>query len=231
MTSFLPVLIRRAACWLCLVAPCVAMGQSTFTNAVFDNLDLSIPDGNLGGVANTQTISGLSGNITGIQVSLDIVGTGDGAFNGDYYVLLVNSSDTYAVLLNRVGRTAGNPFGYADNGLDVTFDDSGSDIHLYQNGAYATNGLGQVTGTWAPDGRYVPPNSSLDTTPRTALLSNFLGTSPNGMWTLLLVDASNGGTGELAGWSLDISTAVPEPGVAGLLSLGLILVAGISRRR
>jgi len=47
---------------------------------------------------------------------------------------------------------------------------------------------------------------------------------------LFLVDASNGGTADLAGWSLDISTAVPEPGTMGLVLLGAGLVAGLRRR-
>jgi hypothetical protein len=230
MIALLPILFRRLACWLCLAIPGAALGQSTVTNAVFNNLNLAIPDGNLGGIANTQTIAGLTGDITSIQVGLNIVGTGDGAFNGDYYALLVNGSGAFAVLLNRSGVTAGNPFGYADNGFNVTFDDTGADIHLYQNDAYTTNGIGQLTGTWAPDGRDTSPLTVLDTTARTAPLSNFIGTSPNGMWTLFLVDASNGGTGELAGWSLDIQT-VPEPGMTKLLLLGLLLAAGLSKRR
>ena len=229
MTTFIPVTLRLC-CWLCLAVPCLALGQSTFTNAFFNNLNLAIPDGNLGGIANTQTITGLTGNITSIQVGLNLVGTGDGAFNGDFYALLVNNSGAYSVLLNRVGVTSANPFGYADNGMNVTFADTGSDIHLYQNGAYATNGAGQVTGTWSPDGRNVNPLAVLDTTPRTAPLSDFIGTSPDGMWTLFLVDASNGGTADLAGWSLDISTAVPEPGTMGLVLLGAGLAAGLRRR-
>jgi hypothetical protein len=231
MTALIPVIIRRCACWLCLAVPCLAAGQSTFTNAVFNNLNLAIPDGNLSGMANTQTISGLSGTITSIQVGLNLVGTGDGAFNGDYYALLVNSSGAFSILLNRVGVTAGNPFGSADNGMDVMFADTGSDIHLYQNGAYTMNGNGQLTGTWAPDGRDISPLSVLDTTPRTALLSNFIGTDPNGMWTLFLVDASNGGTAELSDWSLEISTAVPEPGMMGLVLVGVGLLAGLRKRK
>jgi hypothetical protein len=207
------------------------LGQSTVTNVSFDNLNLPIPDGNLSGIANTQTITGLSGTISSIQVGLNITGTGDGAFNGDFYALLVNSSDAFAVLLNRSGVTASNPWGYSDNGLNVIFSDAAPDIHLYQNGAFATNGLGQLTGTWAPDGRDASPLTVLDTTARTAMLSNFIGSSPNGTWTLFLVDASNGGTGELSSWSLDIQTVVPEPGVTRLLLLGLVLAAAMCKRR
>ena len=55
-----------------------------------------------------------------------------GTFNGDLFCYVTHSSG-YSVLLNRVGRTAGNAFGYDDPGLDVLFDDDAvNDVHGYR---------------------------------------------------------------------------------------------------
>lgn len=232
MTRSLSIFLLCCAAWLCLALPFAGLAQDS-ADLSFQNLDLAIPDGNLSGMANSQTISGLSGDIVSLTVSLDIVGTGDGAFNGDYYATLVNSDGGFAVLLNRPGVTAENPFGYADDGMDVTFDDSGDDIHLYQDDAYTLNPDGQLVGAWAPDGRDVSPLDVLDTDPQTAMLSDFNGTSADGAWTLFIADCSSGATGELAGWSLDIQTEpVPEPAASQLVLLGaaLAIVARLRRR-
>jgi hypothetical protein len=144
--------------------------------------------------------------------------------------MLENSSGAFSILLNRAGVTADNPWGYADNGMNVIFSDGSPDFHLYQTAGYATNGAGQVTGTWGPDGRNVLPLAALDTSPRTAPLADFLGTPADGTWTLFLVDASSGGTGELAGWSLTIAT-VPEPTSAELGLVAVIFAAAWKLRR
>ena len=66
-------------------------------------------------------------------MSLDIAGTGDGAFNGDYYAELVNGAGGFAVLLNRAGVSSANSFGYGDNGFNVTLNDTAAqDIHFCQ---------------------------------------------------------------------------------------------------
>ncbi len=223
MSRSLSIYLLRCAAWLCLALPFAGLAQYSGSFS-YQNLNLAIPDGNLSGLANSQTVSGLSGEIVSITVGLDIVGTGDGAFNGDYYATLVNSDGGFAVLLNRPGVTAENPFGYADNGMDITFDDSGDDVHDYQDFTYTLDSAGQLLGTWAPDGRNVSPLDVLDTTPQTAMLSDFYGTSADGTWTLFVADCSNGATGELAGWSLDIQTiAVPEPTAIPLALIGGVL--------
>jgi len=130
-----------------------------------------------------------------------------------------------AVLLNRVGRTQGNGFGYAGGGVDVTLADSAAngDIHSYR---LVANPAGSVlTGAWAPDARNIDPAFSLDTSSRSAFLSLFYGLDPNGSWTLFVADASAGGASTLNSWGLQV-VGVPEPRTIAfaIMSLGVVWV-------
>ena len=110
-----------------------------------------IPDNNLNGIAETISLGSSIQSITDVQLTLNVGETanGDQPFNGDYYAYLTHGS-SLVVLLNRVGVTLANPYGYSDTGLAVTFDDSGADIHNYQSGSYTLNSSGQLTGIGRP---------------------------------------------------------------------------------
>jgi subtilisin-like proprotein convertase family protein len=214
-----------------------ASARADFFSATnsWSGADLVIPDGQPEGVSDTIEITLPEGHwIEQFSVTLDLVGTGAGGFNGDLYVTLVHGTG-YSVLLNRVGRTDDAPFGYADSGFSsVTFSsDAPGDIHLYREFLFsnpATPLGGPLTGTWQPDGRATDPALVLDTDPRTATFDSFLGNSPNGEWTLFLADLSPGGETKLQSWSIAITTAVPEPSSAVLTVLGAAAV-WLRRRR
>jgi hypothetical protein len=148
-----------------------------------------------------------------------------GGFNGDLFGYLTHDSG-FAVLLNRVGRTSGNTFGYTNSGLTLTLDDSAAtDVHV--------NG-GATTGTFQPDGRDNNPATTLDTTPRTALLSSFNGLDANGSWTLFLADVSPAGGSQfstLNDWTLVMVGTVPEPAVWALMSAGAAGMLLLLRRQ
>lgn len=199
---------------------------ATFTYSV----GATIPDGNLNGFQNSQSVSGLSGPITDLNVTLEI----SGGFNGDFYAFLTHGNAT-AILLNRVGRNSTHQVGYPDAGFgpDIsanafTFDDqAGTDVHFYRNAAYSLNGSGQLTGLWQPDGRALDPlspASAFDSAARSAMLNVFNGMDPNGLWTLYVADVSSGGEGTLASWGLQI-TLVPEPTCTALLGFGVVIFA------
>lgn len=203
----------------------LAAGFGTLTHGQifsFNGINTDIPDGNLSGLANSQTISGLAAHIEKVTVTLNITGTGVGAVNGDYYVTLEHNGSS-AVLLNRVGIRAGSLMGYDDNGFNnVTFDDTAAngDVHSYRltlsgDHTVAINPApSPLTGTWAPDGRNISPLTVQNTDPRTQPLSVFNGMDGNGSWNLYLVDAQSGGTAKLNSWSMQV--AVPEPATIGL---------------
>ncbi len=208
--------------------PMVVSAQTTIYNFSFP-ANVTVPDGNLNGLALATNLTGLNGIITNLTLSLDV----SGGYNGDLYAYLRGPNGGFSVLLNRTGVTAGNAFGYSDTGFNVTFDDSANNdnVHFYQSFTYNLNGGGQLTGNWSSDGRTIDPLSSpslYDTTPPTALLNSFDGTDPNGIWTFYLADLSNGGQSAIVNWGLNITT-VPEPAAYALFGIGLALFR--ARRR
>lgn len=198
--------------WLCAADPVVY--TFNFTNA-FPNGGV-IPDGPVTGWSDTRNISAVAGPIVDVNVWLEL----SGGYNGDLYGYLAHDSG-FAVLLNRAGKDATHPFGYADAGMNIKFDDSAAngDIHFYQSvGGY---GVSLFNGSsWSPDGRNVDPATVSGTELRTSLLDEFVGLSGNGEWSLFLADVSVGEQSSVISWGVEI-TAVPEPSTWALLVLGL----------
>ncbi|MBS0656955.1 MAG: PEP-CTERM sorting domain-containing protein [Verrucomicrobia bacterium] len=201
-----------------------ATAEAQFLEVYNATPNVTIPDNDLTGVASTITVPGSSIlDITSLTVTLTVTG----GFNGDFFAYLVHtaingSSAGFVTLLNRVGTTSGNPDGYADSGFDVTFTNSGSDIHLYQ--LVSNPAGGQLFGTWSPDGRAVSPFAVTDATPRTDSLLSFNGFGAAGTWTLYIADVAGGDQGQFVSWGLQIA-GVPEPstwavGVGALSALG-----------
>ena len=197
----------------------IGRGQ-TYTN----NVNSTIPDGNPVGLISTTTVFGLTNVISSIQVNLDITG----GFNGDLYAYLLGPQGGFAVLLNRVGMSSSNAFSYSDAGFNITLSSGFPNVHFYED--LSSPSGGQLTGTWAPDGRSISPGSSpniFDTAATSANFDNFSSTIPNGDWTLFIADlASGGGQTTLVSWGLTIVT-VPEPQTWMLLAGGFgVLLAG-----
>jgi subtilisin-like proprotein convertase family protein len=216
---------RYSISCLLALAWCYHVNAATFSYSV----GATIPDGNLNGLQNSQTVGGLSGPITDLNVTLEI----SGGFNGDFYAFLTHDNTT-AILLNRVGRNSTHQVGYPDAGFgpdplqsSFTLDDqTANDIHSYRSFAFTLNGNGQLTGSWQPDGRLLDPlspASAFDGVARLAPLGVFNGIDANGLWTLYIADVSSGGEGSLLGWGLQIAT-VPEPTAAALAGLGLVVL-------
>jgi subtilisin-like proprotein convertase family protein len=190
-----------------LISGVVAGAQPlSFTNSS----SAVIPDGNPNGVTSDIFINGVGGMVTNLSVSLQI----SGGFNGDLFAYLYSDNGGFAVLLNRIGKTSGNPFGSLDTGLNLTLSDTApTDVH------YADFSGAVATGIWQPDGRNVDPQIVNDTYLRDALLDAFTGRTPNGTWTLFLADLAGGGEATRVAWTISFNV-VPEPGVTTLLLMG-----------
>lgn len=208
----------------------LGLAPSASGYSVVSNPNMAIPDNDTSGIADSISVSGLTGTIADINVSLTISGIEpDGAYNGDFFVFLTHESGT-AILLNRIGSTSANPLGYSDNGLSITFDDAAAeDVHTHGDGG-ALGGI--LTGVFQPDGRSSDPDLVLDTDPRTSFLGTFNGMDANGTWTLTVADYSQGLTGRLERWSLEIDgvSSVPESGASvALLTAGMVVTLGLRR--
>jgi subtilisin-like proprotein convertase family protein len=199
-------------------------GSTTLTESW--TVNAAVPDNDPAGLSNTQILTTTIASIESVTVSI-VLSSSFAMWNGDYYAYLVHDTG-FAVLMNRVGRTATDPDGYGDAGFNVTFDDlATNDIHLYQD---VTNPAGGVlTGTWQSDGRNVDPFFAIDTTPRTANLSSFDGLDANGAWTLFVADLAAGGEANLVSWSLTVTGQIPEP--SRVLLLFAAFASAVLRRR
>ena len=165
-----------------------------------------IPDANPTGWCDTRTITGVPGTIGSLTISLNI----SGGWNSDLYGSLVHvdtgNQTASAILWNRIGITAGTPFGNTGAGMNVTLSsDTATD---YGNIRDAASGL--ITGTYNPD------NAS-------GSLVVFNGMTGNGTWKLFLADLSGGNQTTVESWELNlVITAVPEP-----VNVALGIVAGV----
>jgi len=205
--------------------------RADLTNlSVTNTPNAAVPDANPSGLTSTLNVSGMSGVTASLTVALNLTG----GFNGDLYAYLLSPQGSLVVLLNRVGMSSGNSFGYGNSSFNITLDSAaGNNIHTYQSGSYSLNGGGQLTGTWAPDSRTIDPlaaPSAFDAAPTGNTLANLDGASPNGGWTLFVADLSGGGQSTLVSWGLTIVT-VPEPQTNTLLGGSLAAFWIIARKR
>ena len=210
---------------LLLVATTMWLPAQTVSTSATNNTSASIADGNPVGTTEQLNVSGVGGTVTNVQVTLDITG----GFNGDLYAYLVNPLGQLVVLLNRPGLDGSNPFGYSDAGFNITLDGTvTNDVHYYQANTYSMAD-GQLTGTYAADGRNIDPQSagsvfgSALPTAGLNLYSGLNGGDMNGTWTLFIADlAAGGGSPTINSVVLSIMT-VPEPQTWVMLGGGLAM--------
>jgi len=186
------------------------VARAALTESVTQEVNRPIPDVPESGIGDIITYTnGVLGVVPGsawkgVTVRLQTAG----GYNGDLYVVLEHGTN-FAVLLNRPGRTATRDNGYGDAGLDVVLDDAAlnGDIHVYRN---VLNPLGgTLTGRWRPDARDVDPELALDTDPRIAPLSGMVVGSPDGEWSLTVIDSAIGDEATLVSWGLEFSYTAP----------------------
>lgn len=203
------------------VAMFLCCGSASATTVITESWNVSalIPDNTPTGWSDTRTLLVPEALVGDVQVYLHI----SGGFNGDLYAYLVHGSG-FAVLLNRVGRTAANPDDSYTTGIDVIFSsDATGDAHT------AT----AFTGPLQPDGRNSSPYQVTDADLRTALLTGFNGLEFDGSWTLFVADLSPTLQSTVVSWGLTITTTedtVPEPATTSVTGL-LALLTLLRRRR
>ena len=142
----------------------------------------------------TVNISGVSGNVTKVTVTLSNISH---TFPDDIDVLLVGPAGQSVVLMSDVGS------GTDISGVTLTFDDSA--VSSLPDASTLTSGTYKPTNITAGDAFPAPASTSLLGT----TLAVFNGQNPNGTWSLYVVDDSSIDSGALGGWSLNITGDVP----------------------
>ncbi len=180
-----------------------------------------IPDGDLSGLVQSITPGTFIVTLDSITVTLNSTG----GWNGDLYAYLWHGGEI-SVLVNRIGRTTGNPSGSPTGSMTLTLDDAATtDIHN------APGGFGSsIAGTFQSSGRNIHPLSVLNTTPRTAGLGVFTGDPAAGEYRLFIADVATGETATLTNWSITLTgQAIPEPSTT--TALGALAGLTLLRRR
>ncbi len=144
----------------------------------------------------TIDVSGMTGNTTKVTVTLDGVTHN---YLGDLDVLLVSPNGTKVIVLSDALYSYSSVITRDEI---FTFDDSAAAFPNFgpiYNGTYGTLNNNDGADTFpapAPAGPYLNG------------LSNFNASSPNGTWSLYIVDDSLGNSGALnRGWKLTVTTA------------------------
>ncbi|CCI12466.1 Similar to tr/Q12JK6/Q12JK6_SHEDO Peptidase S8 and S53 [Microcystis aeruginosa PCC 9806] len=145
----------------------------------------------------TINVSGLSGNINSLKVTLTNLSH---TWPDDIDVLLVGPTGTKALLMSDVGGSSGV------NNVTLTFDPTATsslpDSGLITSGSYKATDFetGDIFNSPAPGGPYGTD------------FSVFNGINPNGTWSLYVIDDAGGDVGTIAGgWSLNIGTGTATP--------------------
>lgn len=185
-----------------------ATGQAALSYNTFSSgsLNTAIPDANPTGISSSITVSAMQNSLAAVNVYLNV----SGGYSGDAYAYLSYGGMT-VVLLNRIGKTASNPFGSSASGFGTGATDfKFSDAATVNGNIHSYGGSGPITGFYQPDGRTTNPQLVLNTDTPTTSLANFNNLNPNGAWTLFFADMASGNQSTLVSWGLEI-TAIPEP--------------------
>ncbi len=168
-------------------------GVASSTNAAAIAIPASGNNGPAGPYPASITVAGLSGAITKVTVTLHQLSH---TRPDDLDILLVGPTGQSVLLMSDAG---GSPDAV---NLTLTFDDDAP--------AAPPDSGGLAAGTFRPV-NYGSPDSFLAPAPAGpygATLATFVGTDPNGAWSLYVLDDASPSAGSLAGgWSLTIASA------------------------
>lgn len=180
----------------------ITIGATATNQATFSNTGTIVINDTprVGGIApatpypSTINVSGVTGTVSKVTVFLDNFSH---TFPGDVDILLVGPGGQRLLLMSDVGG------GTDAVNADLTFDDTAALI-----------GATVITGTFRPTnsgtGDIFPPPGPAGPFPDPQLLSVFNGVSPNGAWSLFVVDDTGVDAGIISGgWHLNITTQEP----------------------
>ena len=200
-----------------------AGAQTTFSNTTSN----TIPNSNLlQGPASLYpapvTVSGIGTSVTNLTVTFLSLSH---AYPDDLDILLVGPGGQNVLLMSDAG-------GYFPiNNLTLTFSDAAA--------GFLPDETQILSGTYKPtnyDANFMTDSFAAPAPtsgPYGSTLSLFNGTNPNGVWSLYVLDDTQGNSGVMAGgWSLTVTaTGVPEPSTFALGALALAGAGAVYVRR
>lgn len=163
-------------------------------------------------------VAGMTGYVTKATVTLAGL---THSFPSDVNVLLVNPAGTSTLLMSHNGG------GYSVTNVTLTFDDAAA-TSLPNSTARITTGTNRPS-RFTPSVTFPSPAPSA---PYGATLSALNNSSPNGPWSLYVLDDSAGDAGVIAsGWTLNLSTLNPispqaDLGAGMTVSPSSVLIGG-----
>ena len=149
---------------------------------------ITINDGNATPYPSTVAVSGVTGTISNIRVSVTNL---NHTFPSDIDVVLFGPTGAHSIIFTDAIGTGGV------TGRNYTFQIGAT--ALPTSGAPASGTYGVVNGgSWSGSGTPGAVSS--------ANLNNFLGTNANGTWSLYVFDDAGGDVGTIGSWNLEITT-------------------------
>jgi hypothetical protein len=172
---------------------CSLRAQVTFNNS--DRIDIIQAEGEpLPGspYPSEIAVSGLSGTITGLTVSLHGFTHN---FPSGIDILLVAPDGTNTIIMSDAGGAID-----VDIPIEIVLDDAAS--------SYLPDEIQLVAGTFKPTNLGTGDTWPLPAPSPSGLtaFSTFNGINPNGTWSLYLVNDDDGSYGSISGWSLSVKT-------------------------
>src|SRR5688572_29806316 len=189
-----------------------AQMTATFSNSTVINIPAS---GTAPGIASpypsTITVSGMTGAINNLEVRLNLI---NHSWGPDLDMLLVSPTGQKFIILSDAGSSVS-----FDVAATITLTDAAA-AFMPTTGAIPNNTTWKPTNQSsietatnfvapAPVGPYSSPGPVSGGT--ASFASIFNGFSPNGAWSLYIVDDASGDTGPIQGWDLIVSTGPPPP--------------------
>ena len=147
--------------------------------------------GNASVYPSTVSVSGLTGNITNIRLSINNFSH---TFPSDVDVVLFGPTGAHSIIFTDALTSS------TISGRNYTFQIGAtalSTIASSASGTYDVVNGGSFNGTGTP--------SAVSSTN----LNNFVGTNPNGTWSLYVFDDASGDAGSIGSWSIEITSNEP----------------------
>lgn len=226
----------RFALGFALLPLTAVTSPSVFAQTFSNPTSIAINDNAIGTpYPSTISVSSVAGTILDINITVNSVTHN---FPDDIGLLLVGPTGVKVVLMTDAGggSLVGPPDPTSLVNVTFTFDDAAATGVPDEGPILAGMSYKPTAGLVSGISNVHPANFSAPAPagPYSNLLSSFNGTNPNGTWSLYVDDdtAVDGGTIG-GGWSLTITSAIPEPSTWTLFGGGLLgtIALGYLRRR